>query len=155
MRQSNSKNKSILGFCIIGSIFWIIGVPLLFMGYKNIRYMKEFTQQGNQTIATITDVHEYEVSDGDGGYDDERDVYVTYMAAGEKYDSVIEEASIYGSVGEQIEIYYASDDPTVIMCPDDINSKISFLIPAGVITNALPFLMLIGGNIISKRKNLS
>ncbi len=145
-------HKSILGFCIFSSIFWILGLNLLFVGYKNIRDAREITEQGNKTIAEITDVHEYEVYEGDGNYSDKRDVYVTYTADGHNYDAIIKEANIYDSVGEQIEIYYSSENLTVIVSPKDIKNKVLLKIPLGVIVILLPFLMLIGGKIISKKQ---
>lgn len=145
--------KNILEFCIFSSIFWINGLPLLCGGYKYIKDAREITEQGNQTIATITDVHKYEVYDGDGEYSDKRDVYVTYMAAGQKYDSMFKEAAIYDSVGEQIEIYYSSEDPTIIISPEDIKNKVSFQIPMGTIMFVLPFLLLIVGKHISRSRN--
>lgn len=145
-------HKSILGFCKFSSIFWILGLNLLFVGYKTIKDAREIIQQGNKTTAEITDVHEYEVYEGDGNYSDKRDVYVTYTADGQNYDAIIKEANIYNSVGWEIEIYYSSEDPTVIVSPDDVKNKASFDIPMGIIVVLISFLLLIGGKIISKNQ---
>lgn len=59
--KSLPRHNSILGFCIFSSIFWIIGLSLLYSGYKHIKDSREITEQGNKTIATITNVHKYEV----------------------------------------------------------------------------------------------
>lgn len=145
-------HKSVLGFCIFSSIFWILGLNLLFVGYKHIKDAKEIIGQGYKTFADITDVHEYEVSDGDGNYSDKRDVYVTYMADGRKYDAIIKEAYIYDSAGEQIEIYYSSEDPSEIVSPENLKNEVSIKIPIGVVVVLIPFLLLIGGKIISKNE---
>ncbi|MGN1481490.1 hypothetical protein [Porcipelethomonas sp.] len=138
-----ARHKSSFGICVFYLIFWVLGLNLLFVSYKNIKYAREITEQGNKTIAEITDVHEYEVSDGDGNHHNERDVYVTYMADGRKYDAIIKEANIYDSAGEQIEIYYSSEDPTVIMSPENVKNEVSFKIPMGAILVIIPFLLLI------------
>ncbi|MDO5150715.1 MAG: hypothetical protein Q4D76_15200 [Oscillospiraceae bacterium] len=146
-----AHNKGCFGICIFYLFLFVYGLNFLFVSYKSIRYAKEIIGQGNKTIAEITDVHEYEVSDGDGNYHDERDVYVTYMADGRKYDAIIKEANIYDSAGEQIEIYYSSEDPTVIVSPENVKNEVSFKIPMGTILVIIPFLLIIGDIILYKR----
>lgn len=137
--------------CLFYLFLCIYGLNFLFVSYKHIKDAKDIIGQGNKTIAEITDVHEYEVSDGDGNCHNERDVYVMYMAEGRKYDAIIKEAKIYDSVGEQIEIYYSSEDPTVIVSPENVKNEVSFKIPMGVILVIIPFLLIIGDIIISKK----
>ena len=137
--------------CLFYLFLCVYGLNFLFVGYKHIKDAKDIIGQGNKTIAEITDVHEYEVYDGDSGYSDKRDVYVSYMAEGRKYDAIIKEAKIYDSVGEQIEIYYSSEDPTVIVSPENVKNEVSFKIPMGAILVIIPFLLIIGDIIISKK----
>lgn len=133
--NSKPRRNSIFVAFAFTWVFWLLGIGLLYKSYNLIVNEKEITKQGNVTNAVVTDVHEYEVSGAEGETKQERDVYLTFTANGQKYDCVIKKAKIYTSVGEQIEIYYDSDDPTVFVSPEDIHSKTHFCM--GVILCAI------------------
>lgn len=150
------KNKphrsNFLRVLAFSSIFWINGLVLLYSGLGLITKAKEITDQGNKTTALITNVYEYVVADPDAEYHDERDIYVTYTANGKKYDGIIRKAKIYDYAGEEIEIYYDSEDPTVIVSSENVDNKLSFAIPAGVVMCAIALAIHIIGR-ISKKSN--
>ena len=144
--------KIILNFGIFSSIFWILGVSYLYSSYKIIKNTMEIANQGHKAMATITDVREYEESSGDGDYTNKRDVYVTYMADSQKYNSVFKDAGIRRRIGEQTEIYYDAEVPTVIVSWENTKEKVSFRILMGIILVLLPFVLLIGSKFVPQNQ---
>lgn len=139
LQKNKPRKHSFLDVLSLTLILWIAGIGCLISGFCQIISTKEFIELNNKTTAVVTKVYEYEDYDGEGEYNDKRDVYLSYTANGQKYDSVIKEAEIYDSVGEQIEIYYSAKDPTVIVCLKQVKNKVSFLIPMGTVLCALAF----------------
>lgn len=154
-KQKKHYQYSFFKDLIVTSIFWIIGIIFLISGYSRTMDAEKIISQGNKTMASITNVHEYEVANADGGYSDERDVSLSYIANGQKYDCIIKEANIYESVGEKTEIYYDSNDPTLIISSEHLNSKISFLIPMGIALCVFALFLHIASWLIAKKKNLN
>lgn len=143
------------GFLIFASIFWFIGLAMVIGGCRKWVDYKEIQQTYSQTTAQITDVREYEVLDNDGNLCDERDVSLSYVVNGQTHETVIKKANIYHSVGYEIDIYYSPENPEVIVSPDHVESKLSFIIPTGVILCIIPFLLELAGRILLKRQKHS
>ena len=142
-------------FLIFASIFWFIGLAMVIGGCRKWVDYKEIQQTYSQTTAQITDVREYEVLDNDGNFCDERDVSLSYVVNGQTYETIIKKANIYHSVGYEIDIYYSPENPEVIVSPDHVESKLSFIIPTGVIPCIIPFLLELAGRILLKRQKHS
>ena len=116
---------------------------------------KEVQRTYSPTTAQITDVREYEVLDNDGNIWDERDVSLSYVVNGQTYETIIKKANIYHSVGYEIDIYYSPENPEVIVSPDHVESKLSFIIPTGLILRSIPFLRELVRRILSKMQKHS
>ena len=142
-------------FLIFSSVFWIIGLTMTVGGYSKLMDYKEVQRTYSRTTARITDVREYEVFDNDGNRSDEQDVSLSYTIDGQTYETVIKKANIYHSVGYEIDIYYSPENPEVIVSPDHVESKLSFIIPTGVILCIIPFLLELAGRILLKRQKHS
>ena len=143
------------GFLIFSSVFWIIGLTMVVGGYKKWMDYKEVQRTYSRATAQITDVREYEVLDNEGNRSDERDVFLSYTVDGQTYETVIKKANIYHSAGYEIDIYYSPENPEVIVSPDHVESKLSFILPTGVILCIIPFVLEIAGQIMLKRQKRS
>lgn len=141
------------GFLIFSSVFWIIGLTMIVGGCRKLIDYKEVQRTYSRTTAQITDVREYEVLDNEGNSSDERDVSLSYTVNGQTYETVMKKANIYSSVGQEIDIYYSPENPEVIVSPDHVESKLSFILPAGVILCIIPFVLEIAGRIILKKSS--
>lgn len=142
-------------FLIFSSVFWIIGLTMVIGGYSKLMDYKEIQRTYSRITAQITDIREYEVLDNEGNRSDERDVSLSYIVNGQMYDTVIKKASIYYSVGHEIDIYYSTENPEIIVSPDHVESKLSFILPTGVILCIIPFVLEISGRILLKKQNRS
>ena len=112
---------------LIGSIFIVVGL-LFFKTYDPDAY-------DVKTMATIVQIdEEYDIIDEEYDYT----VYVDYIANGKEYKNI--NYGAYNSsmdVGDEVELYYMSSDPTQIATPDkDIAPYIGLgaaVIGAGII----------------------
>lgn len=143
------------GFLIFSSVFWFIGLTMVAGGCKKLLGYREVTRTYNRTTARITEVRKYEVFDSDGNRSDEQDVSLSYTVNGQTYETVIKKANIYNSVGTEIDIYYSPENPEIIVSPDHVESKLSFILPTGVILCIIPFVLEIGGRILLKKQKTS
>lgn len=147
-KKSSPQRYGIRSFLVFSSIFWGIGLTMIIGGcikLKNYRTIKETYQS---TIARITDVREYEAYDNEGYTEDKRDISLTYTIDGQEYLAVIKDANIYKSIGSETEIYYSPDNPEDIVSVENVEFKLSFIIPMGMILCIIPFVLEIGGRII-------
>ena len=149
------QSNDIRSFLIFSSIFWIIGLTMVVGGYRKLMDYKEIQRTYSQTTAQITDVREYEVLDNEGNRCDERDVSLSYTVDGQTYETVIKKANIYHSAGYEIDIYYSPENPEVIVSPDHVESRLSFILPTGVILCIIPFVLEIAGRILLKKQKRS
>lgn len=69
-----------------------------------------------------------------------------------EYNTVIRKANIFRSVGYEIPIYYEPDNPENIVSPENVEFKLSFIIPMGIILCIIPFVLEIGGRILQNKK---
>lgn len=56
---------------------------------------------------------------------------------------------------DEIDIYYSPENPEVIVSPDHVESKLSFILPTGVILCIIPFVLEIVGRILLKKQKRS
>ena len=56
---------------------------------------------------------------------------------------------------DEIDIYYSPENPEVIVSPDHMESKLSFILPTGVILCIIPFVLEIAGRILLKKQKRS
>lgn len=147
--------KKYRGFLMFSSVFWFIGLTMLVGGCKKLMDYKEMQRTYSQTTAQITNVREYEVLDNEGNYSEERDVSLSYTINGKTYETVMKKANIYSSVGHEIDIYYSPENPEIIVSPDHVESKLSFILPTGVILCIIPFVFEICGRIMLKKQKTS
>ena len=56
---------------------------------------------------------------------------------------------------DEIDIYYSPENPKVIVSPDHVESKLSFILPTGVILCIIPFVLEITGRILLKKQKRS
>ena len=56
---------------------------------------------------------------------------------------------------DEIDIYYSPENPEVIVSPDHVESKLSFILPTGVILCIIPFVLEIAGRILLKKQKRS
>lgn len=135
------KRGGLLPILYICLIICLCGIGFIYSSYKSVKESEKITSQGNKATAYITDVQEYEVYDGDGGYTDVRDVYIEYEINGEMYKNVVKKAymSVMESdIGEPVDIYYDSNDPLLITVPENVENKVSVDMPLGVVIAAIP-----------------
>lgn len=121
----NRGNKAVK---IVMSIFLIVGIIFVALGFFIWNDTKNFMKNAIKTEATITRINERYHGDGDSDYD----VYVSYFVDGNSYN---EELNTYNSSmreGKKITIYYNPDNPKEIMSSDSSIIVIIFLIIGGV-----------------------
>ncbi len=105
MKENKLENLVWIIFISIGAIFIIIGLILC----RNI-----FTYANKiETTGTITEILLHRSNDPDE-YDDENEVYVSYVVEGKKYESRLRAYSPDFYEGKEIEIYYDKDNPNKI-----------------------------------------
>ena len=56
---------------------------------------------------------------------------------------------------DEIDIYYSPENPEVIVSPDHVESKLSFILPTGVILCIIPFVLETAGRILLKKQKRS
>ena len=56
---------------------------------------------------------------------------------------------------DEIDNYYSPENPEVIVSPDHVESKLSFILPTGVILCIIPFVLEIVGRILLKKQKRS
>lgn len=130
---------------LVWNIFIFIGLLIIIGGLVGIYFV--FQYEGKiETTGVITQISTYETSDDKA----EHEVYVSYVVDGEEYESKLNGYSSGFYEGQELDIYYDSDNP------NKIGSKsldyILFLIPVF----GLVFLIIGGtGKIIKiKKKSL-
>lgn len=150
-KDASHRHYDIRSFLIFSSIFWGIGLVMVIGGCIKLREYNLVKKTYLSTNALITDVREYEVRDSEGNVEDKRDVSLTYTVDDQEYHTVIKKANIFQSVGYEIPIYYAPDNPENIVSPDHVEFKLSFIIPMGIILCIIPFVLEISGRIMLRK----
>ena len=153
--QMRPQRYDIRSFLAFSSIFWGIGLIMVIGGCIKLYNYKIVTQTYRLTTAQITDIRKYEVLDNDGNFDDKTDIYLSYTANDQNYQAIIKDANIYHSIGSEIDIYYSPNDPEDIVSPENVENKLSFIIPMGVILCIIPFVLEFFGRILLKKKKAS
>lgn len=153
-KNNKSLAKGILDFILISSVIWGIGVAMIAGSFMLKAKEERYINNGKPVDAVISDIVDYEVSDSDGNHNDVRDVYLHYTVGETEYDNVIKHADLYGiAVGETLKIYCSDNDPTDFICLENIESKLSFTLPMGIILTVLPFGLYFAGKITQKNKD--
>ena len=153
-KNNRPPAKGILNFILVSSVFWIIGIPMIAGSFLLKAKEEWYVTNGKPVDAVISDIVDYEIGDSDGNYYDARDVYLHYTVNEAEYDNVLENAGLYGiAVGETLEIYCRANDPADFICLENIEAKISFTFPVGIILTVLPFGVCLAGKITQKDKD--
>lgn len=103
----------------IGIFFAVIGIIILIFGTSAVEEANAFAERANETTAEVIEVNTYKTRDSRKREAIRYTTYVEYTVEGQKYVSDISSLSRYGSVGEQVLIYY---DP---LNPSEIKTKLN------------------------------
>lgn len=101
-RGENSKKIVLAMFSVIGLIFMIVGTVICL----NVFDYRDTVE----TIAIITDFESYE-EHVNGRTETHHKTHITYDVEGHSYTNVVNMYSSSWSIGDEIEIYYHTDDP--------------------------------------------
>lgn len=138
-KEYEITNKPWMGI-LIGILFSIIGIIMLFISVKNI---KSYNEKNDSYIETIADVIDY-------NYNDEglKAIIVQYKVEGNYYQKASNTYSTSAkSIGSQINIKYNPEDPNDVIWSNDSSN---FILP---IVGAMFLLFGIVSSIVSIKNN--
>jgi len=118
-----------LVFFIVGGIFFILSVSMIFYGIN-------FRNNAVARVAIITDID----SHGDSDSNTQHTVYVKYKVDGLEYNESLGYYSTGMSVGQEIPIYYKPESPNRIMADSSILLWLIFFI-LGLILLSVAFII--------------
>lgn len=101
------KNPGHIIPVVMGMIFFLVGLGLVFGGVKYTISTKEKISESEVIMGEITEIHTWYDSDGDSHHD----VFVEYEYDGKEYDRELNSYSSSMYEGKEIELYVRPDAP--------------------------------------------
>lgn len=130
--DGHKKKGGSMAFVYIAGLIALCGIVSIAGALKAKRQEQGIIDNGRKTVAAVTKVDVYDTYDSDGDINTEKDVYLQYKVDGRIHKAVIKKAHFYPSVGDQIDIYYRTDQPDDIVCLADSQGIMSVKFKTGV-----------------------
>lgn len=130
--NGNKKNGGGMAFAYVVGIIALCGIVSIAGALKAKQQEQDIIDNGKKTVAAVTRVEVYDTYDSDGDINTEKDVYLQYKVDGRIHKAVIKKAHFYPSVGDQVDIYYRSNQPDDIVCLANTHGIMSVKFKTGV-----------------------
>ncbi len=128
----HKKKGGGMAFVYIVGIIALCGIVSIAGALKAKRQEQDIIDNGKKTVAAVTRVEVYDTYDTDGDINTEKDVYLQYKVDGRIHKAIIKKAHFYPSVGNQVDIYYRSNQPDDIVCLANTHGIMSVKFKTGV-----------------------
>ena len=130
--NGHKQNGGGMVFVYIVGVIALCGIVSIAGALKAKRQEQDIIDNGKKTVAAVTRVEVYDTYDTDGDINTEKDVYLQYKVDGRIYKAIIKKAHFYPSVGDQVDIYYRSNQPDDIVCLANTHGIMSVKFKTGV-----------------------
>lgn len=130
--NGHKQNGGGMVFVYIVGVIALCGIVSIAGALKAKRQEQDIIDNGKKTVAAVTRVEVYDTYDTDGDINTEKDVYLQYKVDGRIHKAIIKKAHFYPSVGDQVDIYYRSNQPDDIVCLANTHGIISVKFKTGV-----------------------
>lgn len=130
--SGHKKRGGSMAFIYIAGLIALCGIVSISGALKAKQQEQDIISNGTKTVAAVTKVDVYDTYDSDGNINTEKDVYLQYKVDGRIHKAVIKKAHFYPSVGDQVDIYYRTDQPDDIVCLANSQGIMSVKFKTGV-----------------------
>ena len=130
--NGHKQNGGGMVFVYIVGVIALCGIVSIAGALKAKRQEQDIIDNGKKTVAAVTRVEVYDTYDTDGDINTEKDVYLQYKVDGRIHKAIIKKAHFYPSVGDQVDIYYRSNQPDDIVCMANTHGIMSVKFKTGV-----------------------
>lgn len=130
--NGHKQNGGGMVFVYIVGVIALCGIVSIAGALKAKRQEQDIIDNGKKTVAAVTRVEVYDTYDTDGDINTEKDVYLQYKVDGRIHKAIIKKAHFYPSVGDQVDIYYRSNQPDDIVCLANTHGIMSVKFKTGV-----------------------
>lgn len=130
--NEHKQNGGGMAFVYIVGVVVLCGIVSIAGALRAKQQERDIIDNGKKTVAAVTRVEVYDTYDTDGDINTEKDVYLQYKVDGRLHKAIIKKAHFYPSVGDQVDIYYRSNQPDDIVCLDNTHGIVSVKFKTGV-----------------------
>ena len=117
-QNRNTNGKSTIILFVVFGIFFIAGIAVMIGGYKLWQQSEHSVQNGDETIAEITDIQKVRKSTSGRKREYTYHVYVKYSYNGQFYEGELRYYNSNMEIGDEVTIYVNPDNPTDIIEED-------------------------------------